>query len=135
MRARLVFVWIGLVLLLAAPMTADAINDTENLRAPAATTYTTIWGLGTFEFQIQGPAAPNTFAVWTHAVGEGKAGPVFGQVTEKTTVYVPNQEGVGRKELSQLNGRLVCAWGRVRQEGQGEGMTVTLEEVYILVLQ
>lgn len=125
-----------LIGILSVPMTVAAIHDTDDLGAPSTTLYTTTWGVGTFEYPRQGPGEPNTLVVWTETVGpDGKMSRFSGIVEPKTRIHVPNIEKFDRKNLSSLNGRLVCAWGRIRQEGRVEGTKLYLEEVYILVLE
>ncbi|MBI3115326.1 MAG: hypothetical protein HYZ09_02425 [Candidatus Kerfeldbacteria bacterium] len=135
MRTRLVFGWLGFVgVVLSAPMTVDAIHDTDTRDAPT-TLYTTAWGVGTFEHPQVGKPEP-TLVVWTETVGaDGKMSRFSGIVEPKTKIHVPNIEKFDRKNLSSLNGRLVAAQGRIRQEGRGESMKVFLEEVWILVLE
>ncbi len=95
------------------------------------------WGVGTFEYRESSPAKTDRYLfVWTETVGpDGKMSRFSGIVEPKTEIHVPNIEKFDRKNLSSLNGRLVAAQGRIRQEGQGEATVLYLEEVWILVLE
>ncbi|MBI4415230.1 MAG: hypothetical protein HY566_03250 [Candidatus Kerfeldbacteria bacterium] len=125
-----------LIGMLSMPAAVAAIHGTDDSSVPETTLYTTAWGVGTFEFPRQGPGDPNTLVVWTETVGpDGKLSRFSGIVDQKSKISVPNIEKFNRKNLSSLNGRLVAAQGRIRQEGRGERTKLYLEEVWILVLE